>query len=77
MKKNKICKVCKKKFEGYAWFHCPKCGQHGLASIYEPTCTACANVIRYEKHQLSRQYYPDMDREFRPIKSEKPWWKIW
>lgn len=52
------CEVCSEKkghdvyFTGLDWYHCPRCGQHGLASVglhpilqkmNEPMCTACAN----------------------------------
>lgn len=46
------CNICSKKkgkrvnFKGLACFHCPKCGKHGLPSIYENTCTMCANRSR-------------------------------
>jgi hypothetical protein len=49
-KKPMLCKICtkvkKKKvyFEGISWYHCPKCGGHGLASVYSNSCTNCANL---------------------------------
>lgn len=52
----KKCSVCKNKFEGYSWYHCPQCGQHGFASIYptakgEGQCTGCANTMRVPEYQ--------------------------
>ncbi len=55
-------------------YKCPKCQRSGFPSIYYPTCTNCANKIRYIKHELSRQYYPDMDRKSRPIVGEQTIW---
>ncbi len=48
----KRCDVCSEKggndvfFEGFSWYHCPKCGQHGFASMYGG-CTGCANTRRF------------------------------
>lgn len=46
------CIICSDKngmdvfFEGISWYHCPRCNQHGFASIYDNCCTGCANKVR-------------------------------
>lgn len=39
----KICSICNLPIISPAWYHCPKCNKHGLASIYSNQCTDCSN----------------------------------
>lgn len=47
------CDVCSEKaghdvfFEGFSWYHCPRCGGHGFMSMYAGGCTACSNMDRF------------------------------
>lgn len=57
----RICPVCQQPFAGDSWYHCPKCGGHGYASVKnDACCTACSNAampskLSNEKKLANRQ----------------------
>jgi hypothetical protein len=59
----KLCLLCNKIFESITWYHCPICGQHGFASMWNDGCTICSNRRLFNDDGTHKIPHPSWTKE--------------